>query len=199
MPGPAGHHAAPRIIENVAAKIDYGVKDRIIDQINLYLGDNWLYAKDAAEIVRKSLFPETQTKVAEYLIVRIADPENAKAIFKLLGADGKRHVADVGYRNIVANPRDSRYVAKTATNVSDSIDYLFSEAIMSQVKYYIGNGRIMADDAAKIVKKTPLSLQGEVGEYLVPRLVDRDNVNLLINAALTSDQKSRIINAASRR
>lgn len=84
QPHPGNHHPSYRpmpqqhrnIVQNVNQKIDYSFSSKIMDQVKLYVGNSYIYASDAAEIIRKSNFPSTQKEIGAYLCPRIADREN---------------------------------------------------------------------------------------------------------------------------
>ena len=87
QPAPNNHHPSYRpmpqqhrnIVQNVNQKIDYSFSSKIMDQVKLYVGNSYIYASDAAEIIRKSNFPSTQKEIGAYLCPRIADRENLDA------------------------------------------------------------------------------------------------------------------------
>lgn len=86
-----------------------------------------------------------------------------------------------------------------AQNVNQKIDYTFASKILDQVKLYVGNSTyIYAADAAEIIKKANFaSYQEEIGTYLCPKLADRDNIHLLINAVDFQSTKDALIKACS--
>ena len=86
-----------------------------------------------------------------------------------------------------------------AQNVNQKIDYTFASKILDQVKLYVGNSTyIYAADAAEIIKKANFaSYQEDIGTYLCPKLADRDNIHLLINAVDFQSTKDALINAGS--
>ncbi len=187
-----------RIVENVASKIDFTFTDKVQDQIVLYVGDNWIYARDAAEIIKKTTFSSKQLKAAQYLISRVYDFENVHLLLQQFSSSSDlKEIANVGYNLVINNPRDSRFSPRVQSNVSSKIDYTFDSTIMPQVKFYVGNGTVYASDAASILKKvSSSSTEKEVGAYLAVRLQDRDNINLLINAVTFQSAKDAIIQAA---
>lgn len=75
-PQPVHHNSRIKIVENVNTKIDYTFSSKVMDQVRLYVGDAYLYASDAAEILKKSTFTSVQQEIGTYLCPRIADREN---------------------------------------------------------------------------------------------------------------------------
>lgn len=85
-----------------------------------------------------------------------------------------------------------------AENVNNKIDYTFASKVLDQVKLYVGNSYIYAADAAAILKKVDFaSYQEEIGAYLCPKVIDRDNIHLLINTPDFQSTKDALIRACS--
>ena len=75
-PQPMHHGSRIKIVENVNTKIDYTFSSKVMDQVRLYVGDAYLYASDAAAILKKVTFTGPQTEIGTYLCPKIADREN---------------------------------------------------------------------------------------------------------------------------
>lgn len=108
---------------------------------------------------------------------------SAPAPHNSIGHGGRHHAA----------PR-----VHVAENVNNKIDYTFASKVLDQVKLYVGNSYIYAADAAAILKKVDFtSYQEEIGTYLCPKVIDRDNIHLLINTPDFQSTKDALIRACS--
>ena len=98
---------------------------------------------------------------------------------------------DYGHREHPQAPK-----VNIARNVSSKIDYTFSSKIMGQVRLYVGDGYIYASDAADILRNIEFSsTQKEVGSYLCPKIIDRENIDQLINVPVFSTTREAIMKA----
>ena len=82
-PGPAVHHHPAHhaerlnVVQNVNQKIDYTFASKVLDQVKLYVGNSaYIYASDAAAILKKVDFASYQEEIGAYLCPRVADREN---------------------------------------------------------------------------------------------------------------------------
>ncbi len=83
-----------------------------------------------------------------------------------------------------------------AQNVSSKIDYTFSSKIMDQVRLYVGNSYIYASDAGDILRNISFpSTQEEIGSYLCPKIIDRENIDQLINVPSFPSTREAIMKA----
>gem|GEM_PF-6090195 len=84
MPPPPPPPPQPRVqvVHNVHQKIDYTFPGKIMEQVRLYIGNSYIYASDAAAILKKIDFPNYQKEVGAYLCPKIADRENLDVFIK---------------------------------------------------------------------------------------------------------------------
>ena len=182
------------VAQNIADKIDYTFSSKVLQQVKLYLGNKYIYASDAATIIKKT--SSRQDEIALYLIERIADYDNVDLVVKSLTfKSGREKVINAAISFITSHPNDPRFAPKNVNNISSKIDFTFGSEVMPQLRLYLRYNLIYSDDAAQIVRKTS-SHQGEVGQYLATRLADPNNINILIDAVTFRSDKDAIIKAA---
>ncbi len=185
------------IANDISSKIDYSNPDNVLKQVQLYLGNKYIQAADAKRILEKVPFSRVDKDVALYLISRIADYENAYIMLKEVDdPDALIAVANEGYQDIMNHPKDMRYRARVVSDIHSKMQFVFDRTYVSQVKYLLGNDKLYASDAAEIIKNASPDTAIAIGNYVIPRLADPDNLNLLLNATPFSRVKDALVEAA---
>ena len=84
------HHHRP-VVEGIYQKIDYSVSTNVLPQLKLYIGDSYIYASEAAMILKRIVFEETQIEVGSYLCTRIYDRENSDVLLEVIARESTRN------------------------------------------------------------------------------------------------------------
>ena len=76
---------------DVCRKIDYKFAAKVYDQVVLHTANSYIYARDAACILKHVKFASEQEKIGVYLAGKLSDPENVNYLLK---AVKMQHVRD---------------------------------------------------------------------------------------------------------
>ena len=184
---------------DVCSKIDFTFASNVYDQVVLYTQNRDIYASDAACILRHIPFASTQEEVGVYLTKHLIDPDNINKMLDEVTYESTKesitkaalensasrhhpphphpHPSYDHYRPLPPPPPPAPRI-HVVENVNNKIDYTFASKIMDQVKLYVGDSYIYSSDAAAIIRKTDFAAyQSEVGAYLCPKVIDRNNID----------------------
>lgn len=211
-PPPPPPEPSIRIVRNINKKVDYTFAAKIKEQLELYIGDAYIYCKDAGAILKKIKFAAVQEEIGIYLTDHLADPENIDVMLKSVSMTLVREkIAEAARQRMASRPPPPPPPPPphmmpppppppppTVHNVHMKVDYSLPGRIMGQLKTYIGNSYIYASDAAAILRKIDIpKYQQEAGAYLCPKIIDRDNLDVFLNAVEIPNVRNAIVNACS--